>query len=186
MKSEGFKSRFPIKGHERKCEPRLQLRFSFASNSLQIRSLGCPLKGREIVLQTIEQSSGGKVKGNPADGITVVMRLSIAVRFRLKNMLLLGIDGKHLFNVEINSRKHFTSPVRTAYHRIGCNPIYCCGLIAKALSGRHNSMFINKIWNYTAPTALFEMNGNVTWVSPTPILFRLYKAWVENIHSMWW
>ena len=57
-----FKSRFPIKGHERKCEPRLQLRFSFASNSLQIRSLGCPLKGREIVLQTIEQSSGGEGK----------------------------------------------------------------------------------------------------------------------------
>ena len=144
MKSEECRSRFPIKGHERKCEPRLQLRFSFASNSLQIRSLRCPLKGREIVLQTIEQSSGGKVKGNPADGITVVMCLNSSP-LSPKNMLLLGIDGKHLFNVEINSRKHFASPVRTAYHRIGCNPIYCCGLIAKALSGRHNSMFINKI-----------------------------------------
>ena len=58
------------------------------------------------------------------------------------------------------------SPVRTAYHRIGCNPIYLCGLRAKALSGRHNSMFLSMIWNNIAPSALLG-NGCLYYVGFT-------------------
>ena len=42
-------------------------------------------------------------------------------------------------------------------------------------------MFLSIICNYVAPTALLGMDTNVTWVAPTPILFRLFKAFREFI-----